>query len=344
MKTKLILIVGLAIAACTLLGAGAPNGTRWWSYIEFLASDKLEGRNTGSEGHLKAAEFVAAQFQRDGLKPAGTHGYVQPVAFNTRELDESDSSLTLETNGKEHPLTLGEEAIIGTRVDPAPSVEAALFFVGYGLRAPDNNYDDFAGLDTKGKIAVYIGGAPGSMPSALSAHYQSAGQRWVALKSAGMIGAISIQNPNHMDIPWPRIASSRFQLTMQLAAPGMNETAGEQIAITWNPAYADELFSGTGHTFDELVAMAEAGKQLPRFALPAKVKARTAMKPGSVESQNVAAIFPGSDAKLKDEYVVMSAHIDHLGVGTPINGDSIYNGPMDNASGVASIPQRARHS
>ncbi len=116
MKTKLILIVGLAIAACTLLGAGAPNGTRWWSYIEFLASDKLEGRNTGSEGHLKAAEFVAAQFQRDGLKPAGTHGYVQPVAFNTRELDESDSSLTLETNGKEHLLTLGEEARSSARV------------------------------------------------------------------------------------------------------------------------------------------------------------------------------------------------------------------------------------
>src|SRR5258708_13253258 len=263
MKTKLILIVGLAIAACTLLGAGAPNGTRWWSYIEFLASDKLEGRNTGSEGHLKAAEFVAAQFQRDGLKPAGTHGYIQPVAFDTKELDESDSSLTLETNGKEHPLTLGEEAIIGTRVDPAPSVEAALFFVGYGLRAPDNNYDDFAGLDTKGKIAVYISGAPASMPSALAAHYQSSGQRWVALQSAGMIGAVGIANPNHMDVPWPRVALSRFQMTMALAAPGMDETAGEQIAIAWNPAHADDLFAATGHTSTALVPSPASAKQLP---------------------------------------------------------------------------------
>jgi Zn-dependent M28 family amino/carboxypeptidase len=343
MKTRLLIIVGIAIAACSSLAAGAPDGTRWWSYVEFLASDKLEGRNTGSEGHRKAAEFVGAQFERDGLKPAGTKGFIQAVSFTTQQLDESDSSLTLESGGKEQTLKLGEDAIIGTRVDPAPFVEAGLFFVGYGLRAPENNYDDFTGLDTKGKIAVYIGGAPGSMPSALAAHYQSAGQRWATLKSAGMIGAIAIQNPHHMDIPWPRVASNRFQMTMQLAAPGMNETAGEQIAIAWNPAHADELFAGTSHTFDQLVAIAEAGKPLPRFALPGKMKARTAVKRGQVESQNLAAIFPGSDPKLKDEYVVMSAHIDHLGVGVPINGDSIYNGAMDNAAGVASILEVADH-
>jgi Zn-dependent M28 family amino/carboxypeptidase len=123
----------------------------------------------------------------------------------------------------------------------------------------------------------------------------------------------------------------------------MDETAGEQIAIAWNPAHADELFEGSGHKFDDLVAIAESGKQLPRFALAAKVKAKTAVKRGSVESQNLAAIYPGTDPKLKDEYVVMSAHIDHLGIGKPINGDSIYNGAMDNASGVASILEVADH-
>jgi Zn-dependent M28 family amino/carboxypeptidase len=343
MKTKFMLMGGLAIALCILPGAALSDATRWWSYIEFLASDKLEGRNTGSAGHRQAAEFVAAQFQRDGLKPAGLQGYIQPVAFNTKELDESNSSLALEENGQERKLTLGEEAIIGTRVDPAPSIEAGLFFVGYGLRATDINYDDFAGMDTKGKIAVYIGGAPASMPSALAAHYQSAGERWSALKNAGMIGAIAIQNPHHMDIPWPRIASSRFQMTMQLAAPGMDESAGEQIAIAWNPAHADLLFSGTDHTFDELVATAESGKQLPRFALPMKIKARASVKRGKVESQNIAAIFPGSDAQLKDEYVAMSAHIDHLGVGKPVNGDAIYNGAMDDASGVATLLEVADH-
>jgi Zn-dependent M28 family amino/carboxypeptidase len=343
MRNKILAACSIAIAACSLLGAGAPDGTRWWSYVEFLASDKLEGRNTGSEGHRKAAEFVAAQFERDGLKPAGTQGYIQPVKFNTKELDESDSSLTLERDGKVQTLELGEDAIIGTRVDPAPSVEAGLYFVGYGLRVPDDKYDDFAGLETKGKIAVYLAGAPSSMSSALAAHYQSAGQRWATLKSAGMIGAIAVPNPHHMDVPWPRIALSRFQMTMQLAAPGMDETAGEQIAIGWNPAHADELFAGTGHSFDELVTIAESGKQLPRFALPTKLKAKTAVKRGSVESQNLAAIYPGTDPRLKDEYVVMSAHIDHLGIGKPINGDSIYNGAMDNASGVASILELADH-
>src|SRR6266852_131577 len=275
MKTRLLAMVVIAIAASCLLAADAPDGTRWWSYVAYLASDKLEGRNTGSEGHRKAAEFVAAQFERNGLKPAGTQGYIQPVKFNTFQLDESDSSLVLERDGKQQTLELGEDAIIGTRVDPAPSVEAGLFFVGYGLRVPDDKYDDFAGLDTKGKIAVYIGGAPSSMSSTLAAHYQSSGQRWATLKSAGMIGAITIPNPHHMDVPWPRTALSRFQMTMQLAAPGMDETAGEQIAIAWNPAHADELFAGSGHTFDDLVAIAESGKQLPRFALTAKLKAKT---------------------------------------------------------------------
>ena len=105
--------------------------------------------------------------------------------------------------------------------------------------------------------------------------------------------------------------------------------------------HANELFAGSGHTFDELVAIAESGKQLPRFSLPAKLKAKTTVKHGNVESQNLAAIYPGSDPQLKDQYVVMSAHIDHLGIGKPINGDAIIIGAMDNASGVASIVEIA---
>jgi hypothetical protein len=329
--SKQLLLIPLAVAA--LLAAPKPDGARWWSYVSFLASDKLEGPNTGSPGHRKAAEFVAAQFERDGLKPAGEQGYIQPVKFRTLELDESHSSLAL--NGK--TLTLGEDAIIGTRVDPAPSLEAGLVFVGYGLRAPENHHDDFAGLDTKGKLAVYMGGSPASFPTALASHYQSGAERWKALKSAGMIGSISIANPKHMDVPWPRIASNRFQMTMQLAAPGMDETEGEQIVMAWNPAHADELLAGTGHTLDEIVAAAEARRPLPRFAIPARLKMTTAVKRGEVESQNIAGVLPGSDPKLKDQYVVMSAHVDHLGVGKPINGDAIFNGAMDNAAGVATI-------
>ena len=331
-------LISFTVLSTLVLAATAPDGARWWSYVSYLASDQLEGRNTGSEGHRKAADYVASQFQKDGLKLAGEKGsFIQPVKFITKELDEAHSSLNLDRNGKSQRLTLGEDAIIGTGADPASHVDAGLVFVGYGLNIPEIGYNDFAGLDTKGKIAVYMGGAPSSLSSALAAHYQSRAERWKALKSAGLIGAIAIPNPKHMDIPWPRIASNRFQMTMQLADPSMNEVAGEQIGINWNPAHADELLAGTGHSLDEIVALAEARKQLPRFPISGRLAATTAVKHGDVTSQNIAAIYPGSDPKLKDEYVVMSAHIDHLGIGKPINGDSIFNGAMDNAAGVASI-------
>lgn len=327
----------IVAAPIVLLAASAPDGARWWSYVEFLASDKLEGRNTGSEGHRKAAEFVAAEFERDGFKAAGEQGYIQPVKFKTLKLDESHSSLALVRSGGEKPIALGEEAMIGARVDPVPAIEAKMVFVGYGLRVPETGFDDFAGVDTKGKIAVYISGAPANLSGALSAHYQSAAERWKTLKAAGIVGAISIANPKHMDIPWSRQAANRSQATMALAAPGFNETEGEKITIAWNPAYADDLLTGTGHKFDELLALVDAGKALPHFDIPGSIKAKTSIIRGEVLSQNVAAIYPGSDPVLKNEYVVMSAHIDHLGIGEAVNGDTIFNGAMDNAAGVATV-------
>jgi hypothetical protein len=324
-------------ASLVLIAASAPDGARWWSYVEFLASDNLEGRNTGSEGHRKAAAYVAAEFERDGLKPAGVEGYIQPVKFKTLQLDESQCSLVLVRGGVQQLVTLGEEAMIGARVDPAPSVEAKLVFVGYGLRVPETGYDDFTGIDSKGKIAVYLAGAPSNLSGALAAHYQSAAERWKTLQAAGIIGAVSIANPKHMDIPWSRQASNRGQATMTLAAPGTNESEGEKITIAWNPAHADDLLAGTGHSFDELLALAEAGKPLPHFDIPASIKAKTAVIRSEVVSQNIAAVYPGSDPTLKNEYVVMSAHVDHLGVGKPVNGDAIFNGAMDNAAGVATV-------
>ena len=110
-------------AACAgvALLATATDGRRWWSHVQYLADDKLEGRNTGSAGYRKAAAYVAGEFERAGLKPAGTDGYIQPVRFLTRRLNEAESSLTLLRNGESEELVLGEDAIIGTRVDPAPA-------------------------------------------------------------------------------------------------------------------------------------------------------------------------------------------------------------------------------
>jgi Zn-dependent M28 family amino/carboxypeptidase len=124
---------------------------------------------------------------------------------------------------------------------------------------------------------------------------------------------------------------------MVLADPSLGDSPGQQLAIAMNPAHADKLLAGSGHTFSELLALVDAGKSVPRFPLTARIKAAVTIERAEAQSQNVAGILPGSDPKRRNEYVVLSAHLDHLGIGEPINGDKIYNGAMDNASGVAAV-------
>jgi Peptidase family M28 len=336
MTKTLLLWVGVVFCSSWYLLAAGPDGERWWSHVMFLADDKLEGRNTGSEGHRIAANYVAEQFERAGLKPAGTQGYIQAVAFDTRQIDESGSALAVVRESGEEALKLGEDATIGMRVNPVTAVLAPLVFAGYGLTIPEAGYDDFAGLDVRGKIIVYIGSGPPKVAAALSSHYQSGGERAANLRRLGVVGTCNIPNPRAMDIPWSRSSLARFQVSMTLA-DNTEEDNKASLAVTINPAHADKLLAGSGHTFQEILALADAGKPLPHFPIPAELRAKVAVKRGAVESQNVAAIYPGSDPKLKDEYVIMSAHIDHIGVGEPINGDRINNGAMDNAAGVAAM-------
>lgn len=329
--------VAMAAAGWCVRAADAPDGRRWWSHVTVLADDALEGRETGSVGHRKAAEYVAGEFAKAGLRPAGTDGYLQPVALKSRTIDEDRCRLALARDGAEEPLKLGEDAAIGVRIDPAPSVEAPLVFAGYGLSIPDVGHEDFKGLDVRGKLVVYLTGAPPEIPGPLAAHAQSAGERSEALRKAGAIGAVTIPNPKMMDIPWSRMALSRFLPAMALSDPSLDDNRGLSLGVTFNPARADALLAGSGHTIKEILEAADAGKPLPHFAIPVRLKATVAVTRADVTSQNVVALLPGSDPALKDEYVVFSAHLDHLGVGKPIHGDTIYNGAMDNASGVASL-------
>ncbi|MBI3667201.1 MAG: M20/M25/M40 family metallo-hydrolase [Acidobacteria bacterium] len=331
------LIFTLSLVSTLLAADAKSGGQRWWSHVLFLADDKLEGRNTGSEGHRKAAAYVAGEFERAGLKPAGTSGYIQPVKFRSRRIVESQSSLALVRNGVAEPLALGEDAAFSMRIEPAESVEAPIVFAGYGLTVPELNYDDLKGLDLKGKVVFYLGGGPSSIPGPLRSHYQSAGERWKFLRRAGAIGAISVQNPKHMDVPWERAKLARLQPAMSLADPSLEEVAGQELAVFLNPARADKFLAGSGHTFAGLLAIADQGKPLPTFAIPAAIRAKVRYERAELESQNVAAILPGSDPQLTNEYVVLSAHLDHVGVGEPIKGDRIYNGAMDNASGIATL-------
>jgi len=312
----------------------------WWKHIEYLASDELAGRETGSEGHRRAAQYVADAFKRAGLKPAGTQGYFQPVKFVSRKVVEIRSSVAIVRNGKEEPIVLGDEATLSMGIEQAPRTEAPIVFIGYGLTVSEMNYDDLAGLDLRGKVVMLLTGGPAEIPGPLRAHYQNT--RWQALKRAGVIGVISIQSPIGQDIPWERSKLARLRPSLSLADPSLSENAGMQFAMTVNPAKAEKLFVGSGHSFAEILKLAEAGKPLPRFAIPASVRATVAFEKQTLESQNVAGILPGTDPKLKNEYVVLSAHLDHVGKGEPINGDTIYNGAMDNASGVATLLEAAR--
>ncbi len=326
-----------AEAAGTGASAKEPsfNGATWWNYVKILAADNMEGRETGSPGLRKAQEFVVEQLKHAGLEPVGSASYYQPVRFESRQIVEQESNLALVHNGQVEPLTLGDDAIFSTRVDLAPTVDAPLVFAGYGLTIPELGHDDLSGLDLRDKVVVIFPGAPSEIPGALASHYQSAGERWKTLRKAGAVGVITILNPAAMDIPWSRISANRAHPSMALKGAEFDETSGEKLAVTFNPEKAQKLFEGSGHTLQELIDLVKDRKPLPHFPLVPTIRAKASVNKKTVDSANLVAELPGSDPKLKNEYVVLSAHLDHLGIGEPINGDRIYNGAMDNASGSA---------
>jgi Zn-dependent M28 family amino/carboxypeptidase len=340
MRSALAAILFLASAVLSPAQQTGPashfDGSSWWAHVKFLADDSLEGRDTGSEGLRKAQAYAVEQLQKAGLEPAGTNGFYQPVRFNQYEVDESKSSLALVTNGQVKTLSFADDAFIGTRSTRASTtLSAPLVFIGYGLQIPEKNLDELAGLDLKGKIVVYLAGSPSEIPTALASHYQTAAERWKSLRAAGAIGTITIANPASMDIPWSRISANRNHPSMDLADPEFNETPGLQLGVSFNPASAEKLFDGSGHTFAEIAALGKDRRPLPHFGLSTSLKANAVILTKSVESSNIVAKLTGSDPALKNEFVVLSAHIDHIGIGAPINGDRIYNGAMDNGSGSA---------
>jgi hypothetical protein len=329
LRTMLPLLAGVC-----LLAADSPDAVRWWSHVSFLADDKLEGRDTGSAGHKAAVLYAAQEFERAGLKPAGKEGYRQPVDFRSVSLDELASSLSLLRDGTAIPLKLGEDAYFGLRGNVLPEVDAEMVFAGYGFAVPEQKYDELAGLDVKNKVVVYLSGGPKSIPGPLLSHYQSAEQRWKTLKQAGAIGVATIANPRTSDIPWERARMSRLLPSMKLAEI---DSDGPGCSIAINPARVDFFFEGTGHTLNELLDLATAGQPLPKFGLKGRIQAKVKLNASELISDNVVGLKEGTHPTLKKEYVVLSAHIDHVGVGKTLKGDQIYNGAMDNASGIASL-------
>jgi Zn-dependent M28 family amino/carboxypeptidase len=320
-----------------LKALAADSATQWWADVTALADDGMEGRLTGSPGYDRAAGYVISRLKAEGLKPAGVKGYLQPVAFEQQVVDQAASQAELVTaDGASTPLKAGEDMLITAGGGSRPAlVDAPLVFIGYGLHLPAQGYDDFAGQDLKGKIAVVLSGGPGDISGPIKSDARSARNK--ALAKAGAIGVLALTTPKQVEIVWSRQKLIARQPGMYLADAALRDTADGFFTATFDPSQSELLFKDSGHNFAELCALSDASKPVPRFALPLRLKARVAAARAPVTSPNIVARLDGSDAKLKQQYVVVSAHLDHLGIGEPINGDRIYNGAMDDASGVAAV-------
>jgi hypothetical protein len=370
----------LALAVPLFAGAidYAAEGKLWWAHVQFLADDKLQGRDIGSEGFGQAVTYVSGQFQQLGLKPAGDAGYLQTVKFESRQLIQDQCSLALIKDGEIEPLTPGTDASLSARADLAQTLQAPMVFVGYGLVIPEAHWNDLEGIDLKGKIAVYVNApGPADAPAAVKSHLTSAAERWNVLHKAGAVGIATIaagrgggggagRGTTAADANAATAATGDAAVatlpgadnaaappvggrggrgapppSISLADPTLSETTGMAVSVSITPRGAEKFFESSGHTFAEIQQLARENKPLPRFPLSVQLRSQVALKRGTLESPNIAAMFPGT-GKLKNEYVIFSAHLDHVGVGRPVNGDNIYNGAMDNASGVASVIEVAR--
>jgi Zn-dependent M28 family amino/carboxypeptidase len=311
-----------------------PAAAAWWKVITVLADDSLHGRTTGSEDYLKAAHYVAQEFQKAGLEPIGTDGYFQTAHMAMSKLVPEHSGIALLTNGKADTLNLGTDATIAVTTTKVPRAEGPMVFVGYGLKFPGAR-DDVGATDVRGKVVVYLNKLPAGLGATLMAHSRSG--RWDALRAAGAVAAIAITEP---PAPGAPPARGRGGVATGLA----DDPNGGAVMITMPPFAAERLFAGSGHTYAEIAALAskDSAAILPTFALVPRLQVWDELSTTPLEAPNVLGLLRGSDPALKDQYVIISAHLDHLGIGRPVNGDSIYNGAMDNASGIATMLETAR--
>ncbi len=318
------------------------------AHMTFLADDLLEGRATGTRGYQLAANYVRAQFEEMGLKPAGVGGsYFQNVRFRRIGLLRDKSSFVVKPkNGSTRTLTIEKDYVMGG--DPLSAdttAEGQVVFVGYGVSAPEFNYDDYAGVDVRGKIVAALYGAPPKMPSAPGAHFSSTEQKLRMAAERGAIGYISIwAGKTEQRTPFSEyVRFTRGPALRWLDEKGVPNGAEPSIRGTAriSSSTAALLFEGAPKSWKDALQAAE-NSQPQAFPLTASVTLHIVSRYSEAESPNVAAILPGSDPQLKSEYVSFTAHLDHLGIGDPVKGDSIYNGAADNASGTSALIEMAR--
>lgn len=353
------MFLAVAALAAAIVGPAAaqtvtPDAQRSADHIRahmgFLASDLLEGREAGSVGFDIAANYVASQFTQLGLKPAGGNGsWFQKVPLVSSRLTQEGRFVLRGKDGAATPLAFGQDVVaIGLPGPAERTVSAPLVFVGYGVVAPERGRDDYKGLDVKGKIVVALTGAPASYQTEERAYYANRDTKRAAAAQRGAVGMILVRTPK--EEARSNFASlargwQRWAMTWQASDGTPYDPAPSVLPLgLMSVQGATRLFAGAPKTFEQVAAEAESAKAAPsRFALPDVLDVTLTSETRVVQSENVVGLLEGSDPKLKDEVVVLSAHLDHIGVGPPdARGDTINNGALDNAAGVATTLEVAR--
>ncbi|MBQ4828131.1 M28 family peptidase [Alteromonas sp. MMG017] len=324
-----------------------PDTQRIKSHLFFLADDLLEGRDTGSRGHEIAALYIATEFAKYGLKPAGTEGYMQQVSFRKANLLQESPEFTLTRNGEKIAFAYPKEYLAGpSLLSVDANVSGELVFVGYGIVADELSHNDYENIDVEGKIVVSLAGKPSDFPSEEGAHFASGYQKQKYAAEHGAIGMITITTPKNEKVrPYQsRLSYIHTPRMAWLNDEGKPANTFPQIkgGAYLSEAAAKTLFEGAERELDDIYADLEADKVPTGFALPGTVSLSKKSTHEVVTSPNVVGVLEGSDPALKDEYVVFSAHSDHIGFAKTVKKDNINNGAMDNASGTSVMLETAR--
>ena len=311
------------------------------AHVKFLADDLLEGRGPGARGGLLAAKYIAAQFEALGLEPAADHSYFQLVQMIGSRPD-SMNKLTIKTGANSMDFKSGDEFVAGSDVEQTEvAVSGDIVFVGYGVHAPEANWDDYKGVDVRGKVLLMMVNDPpatATEPNLFGGKALTYYGRWTykyeEAARRGAAGAILIHTNESAGYGWNVIRNSwgaeRFGLLPDANTPALKMKAWVTDEV------AKKITQSGGLNLDQLRQQA-ASRSFKPVTLNAKVDTMLRMQVQRLTSPNVVGIFRGNDPTLKNEFVVYSAHWDHLGIRPDQPGDNIYNGAVDNATGIAGI-------
>ena len=318
------------------------------AHLEFLADDYLEGRDTGSRGYEIAANYVASEFKKLGLKPAGENGYFQRVPFRKGYLNQQTTKAVIHSGEETIELSYPQDYMTSTVMNGTEtSVKADAVFVGYGLVADDYDYDDYKGLDVEGKIVVMLTGRPESWPSEEGAHLASGKEKARYAVERGAVGIVSLHTPKREKVR-SYTTSLNYLGTPTLRwldKDGNPHGSREEIkgSAYLNLEAGKKLFKNAPTSLETIFEQDSNNEAIKGFDLNTSIELAASSRHEKVTSPNILAVLPGSDPKLKDEYVVFTAHLDHIGLAKDVTTkDRVNNGAMDNASGVAVLLETAR--